>query len=180
MKFLFDLFPILLFFIAFKTAGIYVATAVAIAATIAQIIWSKVRHGKVEMMMWISFAIITVFGGATLILHDESFIKFKPSVLYWLFALILLVSNYGFHKNIMRTLLHEKIALPVPIWNRLNLIWSLFFGVLGFINLYVAYNYSTDTWVTFKLFGFSGMMLVFILGQGAWLSKYIDEEKENN
>ena len=180
MKLLFDLFPILLFFIAFKLQGIYVATAVAIAATIAQIIWSKVRHGKVEMMMWISFAIITVFGGATLILHDESFIKFKPSVLYWLFALILLVSNYGFHKNIMRTLLHEKIALPVPIWNRLNLIWSLFFGVLGFINLYVAYNYSTDTWVTFKLFGFSGMMLVFILGQGAWLSKYIDEKKEHN
>lgn len=180
MKLLFDLFPILLFFIAFKTAGIYVATAVAIAATIAQIIWSKIRHGKVEMMMWISFAIIIVFGGATLILHDESFIKFKPSVLYWLFALILLVSNYAFHKNLMRSLLQEKIALPVLVWNRVNLIWSIFFAVLGFLNLYIAFNYSTDTWVSFKLFGFTALMLVFILGQGVWLSKYIDEAKEKN
>jgi intracellular septation protein len=180
MKFLFDLFPILLFFIAFKTAGIYVATAVAIAATIAQIVWSKVRHGKVEMMMWISFAIITVFGGATLILHDESFIKFKPSVLYWLFALILLISNYGFRKNLMRSLLQEKIALPVLVWNRVNLVWSIFFAALGFLNLYIAFNYSTDTWVNFKLFGFTALMLLFILGQGVWLSKYIDEKKESN
>jgi intracellular septation protein len=180
MKLLFDLFPILLFFIAFKFQGIYVATAVAIAATVAQIIWSKVRHGKVDTMLWVGFAIIAVFGGATLLLHDETFIKYKPSVLYWLFAVILLTSNWLFHKNLMRSLLHEKIALPVHAWNRLNLSWSLFFGVLGFINLYVAFNYSTDTWVTFKLFGFTGLMLVFILGQGVWLAKYIDEKKESN
>lgn len=180
MKLLFDLFPILLFFIAFKLQGIYVATAVAIAATLGQIIWSKFKHGKVDKMLWISFAIVAVFGGATLVLHDESFIKFKPSALYWLFAIILLASNYVFHKNLMRSMLQEKIALPMPIWNRLNLVWGIFFGVLGFINLYVAYNYSTDTWVSFKLFGFSGMMLVFILGQGVWLSKYLDEKKENN
>jgi intracellular septation protein len=180
MKLLFDLFPILLFFIAFKFQGIYVATAVAIAATVAQIVWTKFRHGKVDTMLWVSFAIIAVFGGATLILHDETFIKFKPSVLYWLFAIILLVSNGLFHKNLMRSLLQEKIALPVHVWNRLNLIWSIFFGVLGFINLYVAFNYSTDTWVTFKLFGFTGLMLVFILGQGAWLARYIDEKKESN
>ncbi len=180
MKLLFDLFPILLFFIAFKFQGIYVATAVAIAATVAQIVWSKFKHGKVDTMLWISFVIIGVFGGATLALHDETFIKFKPSVLYWLFAVILLVSNTFFHKNLMRTLLHEKIALPVHAWNRLNLMWGIFFGVLGFINLYVAFNYSTDTWVNFKLFGFTGLMLVFILAQGVWLSKYIDEKKEGN
>jgi intracellular septation protein len=180
MKLLFDLFPILLFFIAFKFQGIYVATAVAIAATVGQIIWSKYKHGKVDTMLWISFAIIAVFGGATLLLHDETFIKFKPSVLYWLFAAILLVSNAFFHKNLMRSLLQEKIALPVHAWNRLNLMWGLFFGVLGFINLYVAFNYSTDAWVNFKLFGFTGLMLVFILGQGVWLSKYIDEKKEGN
>jgi intracellular septation protein len=180
MKLLFDLFPILLFFIAFKFQGIYVATAVAIAATVGQIIWSKYKHGKVDTMLWISFAIIAVFGGATLLLHDETFIKFKPSVLYWLFAAILLVSNALFHKNLMRSLLQEKIALPVHAWNRLNLMWGLFFGVLGFINLYVAFNYSTDAWVNFKLFGFTGLMLVFILGQGVWLSKYIDEKKEGN
>src|SRR5574340_469243 len=180
MKLLFDLFPIILFFIAFKTFDIYVATTVAIAATIAQIAWTKWRHGKVDVMLWVSFAIIGVFGGATLLLHDETFIKWKPTVLYWLFSAILLFSNLLFNKNLMRTLLHEKIALPLHIWHRLNLGWSLFFAVLGFINLYVAFNYSTDTWVNFKLFGFTGLMVVFILAQSAWLAKYVDEKKENN
>ncbi|MDD2720206.1 MAG: septation protein A [Gallionella sp.] len=180
MKLLFDLFPILLFFIAFKLKGIYVATAVAIAATVVQIIWTKIRHGKVDTMLWVSFAIIGVFGGATLLLHDETFIKWKPSVLYWLFSVILLTSNLFFKKNLMQSLLSEKMALPVRVWNRLNLSWSLFFALLGFINLYVAFNYSTDTWVNFKLFGFTGLMLVFILGQSAWLAKYVDEKKENN
>jgi len=180
MKLLFDLFPVLLFFIAFKTHGIYVATSVAIAATVLQIIWTKYRHGKVDMMLWVTFAIVSVFGGATLLLHNESFIKLKPTALYWIFSAILLFSNLFFNKNLMRALLHEKIALPVHAWNRLNLIWSLFFAALGFINLYVAYNFSTDSWVNFKLFGFTGLMVVFILAQGAWLAKYIDEKKENN
>jgi intracellular septation protein len=169
MKLLFDLFPVFLFFVAFKFQGIFVATAVAIAATIGQIIWSKVRHGKVDTMLWVTFAIVSVFGGATLLLHDESFIKWKPTVLYWVFSVILLFSNLLFHKN-----------LPVQVWNRLNLLWSLFFLALGFLNLYVAFNYSTDSWVNFKLFGFTGLMLVFILAQGAWLAKYIDEKKEGN
>jgi len=180
MKLLFDLFPVILFFIAFKLQGIYIATAIAIAATVAQIIWTKYRHGKVDTMLWVSFAIIGVFGGATLLLQDETFIKWKPSVLYWLFSAILLGSNLLFSKNLMRALLSEKMALPVRVWNRLNLSWSLFFASLGFINLYVAFNYSTDTWVNFKLFGFTGLMLVFILAQSAWLAKYVDEKKENN
>jgi len=180
MKLLFDLFPIVLFFIAFKFQGIYVATAVAIAATVLQIIWTRFRHGKVDKMLWVSFAIILVFGGATLLLHDESFIKWKPTVLYWTFSIILLFSDLLLHNNLMHKMLHEKIALPLHAWKRFNLSWSLFFALLGFINLYVAYNYSTDEWVTFKLFGFTGLMLVFILAQGAWLSKYIDEKKESN
>jgi intracellular septation protein len=203
MKLLFDLFPVILFFITFKLAGlnpdltqalanhldyiadpkqlpILFATAVAIAATVAQIVWTKYRHGKVDAMLWVSFAIVGVFGGATLLLHDETFIKFKPSVLYWLFSVTLLVSNAFFKKNLMRAMLSEKIALPARVWNRLNLSWSLFFLVLGFINLYVAFNYSTDTWVNFKLFGFTGMMLAFIIAQSAWLAKYIDEKKEEN
>jgi intracellular septation protein len=180
MKLLFDLFPVILFFIAFKIKGIFVATAIAIAATVAQIIWTKYRHGKVDAMLWVSFAIVGVFGGATLLLHDETFIKFKPSVLYWLFSVTLLVSNAFFKKNLMRAMLSEKMALPARVWNRLNLSWSLFFLVLGFINLYVAFNYSTDTWVNFKLFGFTGMMLAFIIAQSVWLAKYIDEKKEEN
>ena len=180
MKLLFDLIPVLLFFVAYKIWGIYVATAVAIGATVLQIIWTKYRHGKVDTMLWVTFAIVSILGGATLMLHNENFIKLKPTALYWIFSLILLFSNLLFHKNLMRALLHEKIALPVHAWNRLNLIWSVFFAALGFINLYVAYNFSTDSWVNFKLFGFTGLMLIFILAQGAWLAKYIDEKKENN
>ncbi|MDX8384935.1 MAG: septation protein A [Gallionella sp.] len=180
MKLLFDLFPVILFFVAFKLQGIYVATAVAIGATVLQIAWVKFKHGKVDKMLWISFAIIGVFGGATLLLQDETFIKWKPTVLYWLFSTILLVSNVAFKKNLMHAMLHEKIALPLHAWHRLNLAWSLFFAVLGFLNLYVAFNYSTDSWVNFKLFGFTGLMLVFIVVQGLWMSKYIDEKKEIN
>ncbi|MBY0575528.1 MAG: septation protein A [Gallionellaceae bacterium] len=180
MKLLFDLFPVLLFFIAFKFQGIFVATAVAIGATIAQIIWVKYRHGKVDTMLWVSFAIVGVFGGATLLLHDETFIKWKPTVLYWLFSTILLFSSLLFNKNLIRLMLQEKIALPLHAWHRLNLSWSLFFAVLGFINLYVAFNYSTDEWVNFKLFGFTGLMMLFVIGQGIWLAKYIDEKKEHN
>ena len=180
MKLLFDLFPIILFFIAYKVFGIYVATTVAIAATVVQIAWMKWRHGKVDVMLWVSFVIIAVFGGATLMLHDATFIKLKPTVLYWLFSVILLFSNIFFNKNLMRALLQEKIALPLHIWHRVNLMWSLFFALLGILNLYVAFNFSEDAWVNFKLFGFTGLMLVFILAQSAWLAKYVDEKKENN
>ncbi len=180
MKLFFDLIPVLLFFVAYKIWGIFVATAVAIGATVLQIIWTKYRHGKVDTMLWVTFAIVSILGGATLMLHNENFIKLKPTALYWIFSAILLFSNLLFRKNLMRALLHEKLALPVHAWNRLNLIWSLFFAALGFINLYVAYNFSTDSWVNFKLFGFTGLMVIFILAQGAWLAKYIDEKKENN
>ncbi len=180
MKLLFDLFPVILFFIAFKIFNVYVATGTAIVATIAQIGWVKWRHGKVDTMLWVSFAIIAVFGGATLILHDETFIKFKPSILYWIFAIILLGSNLLLKKNLMRTLLKEKLTLPTKVWNQVNLGWSLFFVLLGVANLYVAFNFSTDAWVNFKLFGTTGMMLVFVLLQAIALSKYVQEEKENN
>jgi intracellular septation protein len=180
MKLLFDLFPVILFFIAFKIFNVYVATGTAIVATIAQIGWVKWRHGKVDTMLWVSFAIIAVFGGATLILHDETFIKFKPSILYWIFAIILLGSNLLLKKNLMRTLLKEKITLPTKVWNQLNLGWSLFFVLLGVVNLYVAFNFSTDAWVNFKLFGTTGMMLVFVLLQAMALSKYVQDEKESN
>jgi len=180
MKLLFDLFPVILFFIAFKIFNVYVATGTAIVATIAQIGWVKWRHGKVDTMLWVSFAIIAVFGGATLILHDETFIKFKPTILYWVFATILLGSNLFLKKNLMRTLLKEKLTLPTKVWNQVNLGWSLFFVLLGIVNLYVAFNFSTDAWVNFKLFGATGMMLVFVLLQAMALSKYVQEDKENN
>lgn len=180
MKALFDLFPVILFFAVFKLFGIFAATATAIAATTIQILWTKWRHGKVDTMLWVSFGIIALFGGATLLLHDETFIKWKPTVLYWFFAVALLFSNLLFGKNLMRAMLHEKIALPSRIWDHVNLSWGLFFAVLGVVNLYVAFNYTTDTWVSFKLFGATGMMLLFILLQSLALSKYIEEDKEQN
>jgi len=203
MKILFDLFPVILFFAVFKLAGsnpdsaqafatyisyqadpkhlpVLLATATAIIATMAQIIWVKWRHGKVDTMLWVSFAIILVFGGATLLLHDESFIKIKPTALYWLFALTLLLSNIVFKKNLIRSLMQEKMSLPDPVWNKLNLAWSGFFIALGILNLYIAWNFSTDSWVNFKLFGASGIMLVFILAQAFVVAKHIQADKKEN
>lgn len=179
MKLLFDLFPIILFFVVFKTAGVFAATAAAIVATFVQVAWVKYRHGKVDTMLWVSLGIITVFGGATLLLHDETFIKWKPTVLYWFFASALLGSSILLKKNLMRSLLGEKLTLPDPVWHNVNLSWAAFFGILGLLNLYVAFSFSTDAWVNFKLFGATGLTFAFILAQAALLSKYVDEEKES-
>jgi intracellular septation protein len=178
MKFLFDIFPVLLFFVAFKIWGIYVATAVAIVATLGQVAWCWLRHRKVDNMLWVSLAIIVVFGGATLWLHDEIFIKWKPTVLYWLFGAVLLVSDLVFRKNLIRAMMGKQLTLPDPVWRKLNLSWVLFFVVMGAANLYVAFRYSTDFWVNFKLFGGIGLMLAFVVAQGVMLSRYIEEEKK--
>ena len=177
MKFLFDLFPILLFFVAFKFAGIYAATTVAIAATFAQIGWLKWKRRKVDTMMWVSLAIIVVFGGATLLLHDETFIKWKPTVLYWLFGGSL-VGAQLFGKNLIRTMLGEQVQMPEVAWRMLNWSWVGFFGVMGAANLYVAFNFSLDTWVNFKLFGGMGLMLVFVVLQALFLSRYMQEKEQ--
>src|SRR5450631_1427961 len=153
MHFLADYFPLLLFFVAFKIWGIYVATGVAMAASVAQIAWFHWRRGKVATVHWVSLAIITVFGGATLLLHDETFIKWKPTVLYWLFAAVLLCADLLFKRNLIRAMMQAQIALPDPVWTRLNLSWAAFFTLMGAANLYVAFNFSTDNWVNFKLFG---------------------------
>ncbi|NOT17452.1 MAG: septation protein A [Sulfuriferula sp.] len=178
MKFLFDLFPILLFFIAYKFGGIYVATAVGIAASVVQIGWLLLRGKKVDVMMWLSLGIIAVFGGATLFFHNETFIKWKPTALYWLFAIGLLVSAYGFKKNVIQTMMGAQFKLPASLWAKLNLSWVLFFIVMGLVNLYVAFTYSLDTWVNFKLFGSTAMMFAFIIAQGLVLNKYIDDKEQ--
>lgn len=175
MKFFFDLFPIILFFAAYKFYGIYTATGVAIAATVAQIAWVWFRHRKVDTMLWVSLILISVFGGATLVLHDPLFIKWKPTVLYWLFAAVLLVSQLMFNKNLIASMMKAQIQLPTPVWRKLNLSWAAFFAGMGGLNLYVAYNYSEPTWVNFKLFGFLAIMFVFVLLQGLMLAKYMEE-----
>ena len=179
MKFLFDLFPVLLFFVAYKFFGIFAATGVAIAATFGQIAWVWHRHRKVDTMLWVTLAIVTLFGGATLFLHDATFIKWKPTVLYWLFAITLLVSQIAFNKNLIQAMMQKQVTLPAKLWRNLNLAWVLFFTLMGGANLYVAFNYSENTWVNFKLFGILGLMLVFVLLQGLILAKYIDHEEHN-
>ena len=176
VKFLSDFFPLILFFVAYRFAGIYMATAVAIAATVALIAWSLARRHKVSTMQWVSLGIIVVFGGATLLLHDERFIKWKPTVLYWLFGAVL-AGAIALRRNLVRTMLSEQVQLPDAIWTRLNWSWVAFFAFMGALNLYVAYNYSTDNWVNFKLFGGMGLMLLFVVAQAMVLSRYIDEKK---
>jgi intracellular septation protein len=176
MKFLFDLFPVILFFVAFKLADIYVATGVAIAATFAQVGWLKLRGRKVDTMLWASLAIIVVFGGLTLLLHDDTFIKWKPTILYWLFAVALAGGELVFRRNLIRSLLGEQLQLPDRAWRTLNWSWAAFFAFMGAANLFVAYSFSTDAWVNFKLFGGIGLMLLFVLAQGMFLAKYVEEK----
>ena len=202
MKLLFDLFPVILFFATFKYYGsnpegaaalvgsllgsavldvkqapILLATIVVIVATMAQIAWVHFRHGKVDKMLWVSLALVTVFGGMTLIFQDETFIKWKPTILYWVFAGSMGFAALVLKKNPIKAMLGEQMTLPEPVWDKVNLSWIGFFLVMGALNLIVAFNFPTDTWVNFKLFGGMGLMLLFVIGQGMLLSKYVEEEK---
>ncbi len=177
MKFLFDIFPVILFFAAFKIYGIYVATAVAIAATVAQIGWVWFKHRKIDNMQWISLALIVVFGGATLLLRDETFIKWKPTVLYWLFGTVLAVSALAFKKNLIRAMMEKQVTAPDPVWGKLLVGWIGFFTVMGVLNLYVAYAYDTDIWVNFKLFGGIGLMILFVIAQAVVLAPHMKERE---
>ena len=177
MKFLFDLLPVVLFFVAFKLANIYVATATAIATTFVQVAWLKLRGKRVGPMLWASLAIIAVFGGATLLLQNEIFIKWKPTVLYWLLGAVLAGSALLFRRNLVRVMLSEQVQLPDPVWDRLNWSWVAFFVFMGALNLYVAYNYPTDLWVNFKLFGGMGLMLLFVVAQAFFLARHVEDKQ---
>jgi len=204
MKLLFDLLPVILFFAAFKLAGaqpqaalalaqswlgplmqggqvpadqapIMLATAVAIVASLIQVGWQLARRKKVDAMLWISLGVIVVFGGATIWLHDETFIKWKPSILYWLFGSILLGGRLIGGRNLLRSMLGEQLALPEAIWERLLWIWIAFFGAIGAVNLVVAFTVPTAAWVDFKLFGLMGLTFAFTIGIGIWLSRHMKE-----
>ena len=177
MKLLLDFFPIILFFVAFKVWGIYAATAVAIVATIAQIAWFRYANGKVDPMQWVSLGVIVVFGGATILLQNENFIKWKPTVLYWLMGGALLVGQFIFKKNLLKSLMGAQMSLPVSAWRVLNWSWTGFFAVMGVINLWVAFSFDTDTWVSFKLFGGLGLMALFVVAQAFYLSRFMKAEE---
>ena len=205
MKILFDFLPIALFFGMFKyaegnkdwaastatdwlgfmvsggivgpaEAPVLLATVVVIVATLAQILWLKARGRKVDTMLWVSLGLVTALGSATIYFHSESFIKWKPTVLYWVMGASLLVGQLIFKKNGIKSLMGAQMALPDSIWRIVNLSWVAFFAVMGFLNLWVAFNFPTSTWVNFKLFGGLGLMLLFVLVQAFFLNKQIKPE----
>jgi intracellular septation protein len=210
MKFLFDLFPVILFFIAYRLgasnqdaahalaiqtmgglisggaltpeqAPIMLATAVGIIATVLQIGYLLVRGRKVDGMLWLSLGVIVVTGGATIYFHDENFIKWKPTILYWAFAVALFVAQVGFRNNLMRKVMEEQIKLPETVWNRVGFAWMSFFGAMGLLNLFMAFvvfKGNTGAWVSFKMFGATGLFFAFVVVQTLMLSKYIQEQED--
>ncbi|MEK8033506.1 septation protein A [Ideonella sp. DXS29W] len=207
MKLLLDFLPLVLFFATFRyteghpeaaaafanehfgflmaggtvgqdQAPVLLATIVVILATIAQIVILKLRGRKVDLMLWVSFVMVVVLGGLTIYFHSETFIKWKPSGVYWTLGLAFWISQAVFGKNLLKTLIGQQIELPDQVWRRLNLAWVLFFGFMGVLNLWVVYHYSTSTWVSFKAFGTTALMFVFFLGQGLYLNKYLPDESQ--
>ena len=203
MKLLFDFLPIILFFGTFKyaesekawaadfatrhlgfmvsggqvsvaEAPVLLATVVVIVASLAQVVWLKLRRHKVDAMLWVSLALVVVLGGLTIWFHSETFIKWKPSALYWAMGLAFWLSPLLFNRNLLKVLLGEQLDLPGKVWHRLNFAWIAFFGVMGLLNIWVAYTFTTATWVNFKLFGGLGLMLLFMLAQGLWISRYLE------
>jgi intracellular septation protein len=208
MKFLFDFLPIILFFGVFKYADgrkewaarfatehvgflvaggivgareapVLLATIVVVLATLAQVAYLLARGRKVDTMLWVSLILVVVLGGLTVWFQSETFIKWKPTLLYWVMAAAFLLAPLLFGKNLLRTLMGEQLQLPDPVWGRLNWAWIGFFSVMGALNLWVAYTFETDIWVNFKLFGAMGLMFAFVIAQGLYISKYLpDDEKK--
>ncbi len=207
MKLILDFLPLLLFFVVGKyadhntdwaarfatdhfgfmvsggvvgkdEASALLATIVVIIATGVQITWLLSSRRKVDLMLWVTFALVVVLGGATIWFHNPTFIKWKPSALYWAMGLAFWVSQAFFRKNLLQIMMGQQLQLPAGVWQRLNFAWIGFFGLLGLANLYVAYTFNTSTWFTFKAFGVTGLMLLFMLAQGLYISKHLEPEAE--
>jgi intracellular septation protein len=177
MQILAEYLPLILFFVAFKLHDIYVATGVAIVASVLSIAfaWSKTKH--VTPMQWISLFVIVVFGGATIFLKDERFIKLKPSVLYLCAAAALAVGKLWFKEDwLSKVLAQAQLTLPASVWTTLTWAWVGFFCFLAALNFYVAQHYALDTWVTFKVWGLMALLLVFIVLNGLFLARYVKTE----
>ncbi len=172
MKFLSDFLPVLLFFIAYKTHDIYVATGVAVAASAIQVAYFHFRYGKVEKMQWVTLGLLVFFGGMTLAFRDPDFIMWKPTVVNWLFAAAFIGSLFIGQKSLIQRMMEQAISLPDKIWVRLTYLWAGFFIAIGLLNLYVAYNFSEETWVNFKLFGMLGLTFAFVIAQGFYIARH--------
>jgi intracellular septation protein len=177
MQLLFEFLPIFAFVVAYKVGGIYVATAVIIVAVLVQATVEWIRRRRVSPMMLISAALVLIFGGITLILKDKTFIQWKPTVLYWLFALVLFGSRIIGEKTMIERILGENIVVERAIWNRANTLFALFFAAMGVANLFVAYSYDEATWVYFK-FALFGALAVFTFGVALWLTSKMPPDAE--
>ncbi len=174
MKLLLDFLPVIIFFGVYKsTDDIILATAVLIPATLLQMLYTWIRSHKIEKMQLVTLALVVLLGGATVIFQDKTFIQWKPTVVNWLFGVAFLGSQFIGSKPIVQRLMEGNLELPAIAWRNLNIAWVIFFIVMGVLNLLVAYNFSEETWVNFKLFGMLGLTLVFILAQGMYLSRHI-------
>lgn len=180
MKLLFDFFPIVLFFLGYKFYGIYVATTVMIIASLLQTGAFWFKHRRFELTHVVTLVLVIMLGAATLLFHNELFIKWKPTAIYWVFALLFLGSQVIGSKPLLERLMGSKITLPKSVWYRLNLSWVIFFVLMGGINLYVAYKFNTDIWVNFKLFGALGGTLIFGILQSLYMAKYLKDPQEQS
>lgn len=180
MKILIDFLPIVLFFFAYKLYGIYVATAIAILASsiLVTITWYKNR--RLEMIQLVTLFTIVILGGATLIFHNEMFIKWKPTVINWILAAIFLGSQYIGDKPLIQRLMQHAVELPKQVWHKVNMSWVTFFMLIGCANIIVAYKFSTDTWVNFKLFGVLGLTIVFVVAQAIYLTKHLQHKHQQS
>lgn len=184
MKVLVDLFPVVLFFAGYylpedRSLGIYYATAAAIIGSFLQMSVSWLLHRHVERLYLITFALLLILGTATLVLRDNRFIMWKPTVVNWLFALGFLASQFIGKRNVVERMMGANIGLTPPMWARLNLSWVFFFAGIGALNLYVAFNFAEETWVQFKLFGMLALTLLFTLGTGVYIARHMTDPEEN-
>jgi intracellular septation protein len=203
MKLLLDFLPLVFFFATYKVAGghadaaaafathwlggivsggvvgpkeapVLLATVVVIGATLLQVVWMRLNRRKIDLMLWISLVMVVLFGGLTIYFHNETFIKWKPSIVCWAMGLVFWSSQTFFHRNLLRSTLGEELVMPDRIWQRLNFAWVAYFGLMGLINLWVAYTFSTDAWASFHSFGSVGLSLLFIVGQFIYLNRHMD------
>jgi intracellular septation protein len=177
MQLLLEFLPIALFFAAYKFGDLFIATGVLIAAVLVQTAIQWIRHRKISPMMLASAVLVLVFGGLTLFLHDATFIKWKPTILYWLLAVAFLGSQFIGEQTFIQRMLGANMQLERPLWTKLNVMWVVFFVFLGALNIYVAQNYDEATWVNFKLFGLMGLTFAFAIGQTLWLSNKLPPEE---
>ncbi|PKF62624.1 septation protein A [Psychromonas sp. psych-6C06] len=177
MKQVLEFIPLIIFFIVYKTADIYAATAALMIGMTITFIYSYFKNGKkAEKMQIITLGMILIFGTFTLVLHNDAFLKWKVTLVYAVFAIGLLATQYIFKKPAIKQMLGKELDLPDSIWNNLNLAWALFFIVLGVVNTYIAFNLSQEVWVNFKVFGLLAVTIIFTVLSGLYLYKHLPEE----